>query len=126
MIDKDLKWEKSYEWNFGLDFGFFDNRINGSIELYNKTSKDLLYNKTTPLTGATITTNIGEVNNKGIELSLNGVIIKKKDFTWNAGLTFSTNKNEVKKINGEGDRVISSNVTTGSLRWPPRKQRLWL
>jgi TonB-linked SusC/RagA family outer membrane protein len=115
LIDKDLKWEKSYEWNFGLDFGFFDNRINGSIELYNKTSKDLLYNKTTPLTGATITTNIGEVNNKGIELSLNGVIIKKKDFTWNAGLTFSTNKNEVKKINGEGDRVISSNVTTGSL-----------
>ncbi len=115
LVDKNLKWEKSYEWNLGLDFGFIDNRINGSVEFYNKTSKDLLYNKTTPLTGATVTTNIGEVNNKGIELSLNGVIIKKKDLNWTAGLTFATNKNEVKKINGEGNRVISSGVTTGSL-----------
>lgn len=115
LVDKDLKWEKSHEWNLGLDFGFIDNRINGSVEFYNKTSKDLLYNATTPLTGATVTTNIGEVNNKGIELSLNGVIIKKKDFNWTAGLTFATNKNEVKKINGEGDRSISSGVTTGSL-----------
>ena len=115
IIDPKLKWEKSHEWNLGLDFGFWDNRLNGSIDLYNKKSKDLLYNVTSPLAGYSITTNIGEVRNRGIEVALNGVLLKKKDWTWNMGLTFATNKNEVLKINGQSDRVISSGITTGSL-----------
>jgi len=115
IIDPNLKWEKSHEWNLGLDFGFWDNRLNGSVDLYSKTSKDLLYNVTSPLAGYSITTNIGEVRNQGIEVALNGVLIKKKDLTWNMGLTFAANKNEVRKINGQSDRVISDNITTGSL-----------
>ena len=115
IIDPELKWEKSHEWNLGLDFGFWNNRLNGSIDFYSKTSKDLLYDITSPLAGYSITTNIGEVNNKGIEIALNGVILKNKDWTWNMGLSFATNKNEVKKINGLNDRVLSSGITTGSL-----------
>ena len=115
IIDPNLKWEKSHEWNLGLDFGFWNNRLNGSIDIYQKTSKDLLYEKTLPLAGYTVTTNIGEVRNRGIEIAVNGVLIEKKDLRWTAGLTFSSNKNEVRKINGEGDRVLSSDITSGSL-----------
>ena len=115
IIDPDLKWEKSHEWNLGLDFGFWNNRLNGSVDIYQKTSKDLLYDVITPLAGYTVTTNIGEVRNRGIEIAINGDIIRKKDFRWSAGLTFASNKNEVRKINGEADRVISSGITTGSL-----------
>ena len=115
IIDPDLKWEKSHEWNLGLDFGFWNNRLNGSVDIYQKTSKDLLYDVIMPLAGYSVTTNIGEVRNRGIEIAINGDIIRKKDFRWSAGLTFASNKNEVKKINGSSDRVISSDITTGSL-----------
>lgn len=122
IVDKNLKWEKSHEFNVGLDFGFFNNRIHGSIDWYNKTSKDLLYNVSLPLEAGvdssgkalTMTTNIGEVRNTGIELALNGVIIKKKDLTWNVGVTFSHNKNEVKSINGIDEKLIYASAVNGA------------
>ena len=117
IVNKDLKWEKSHEINFGVDFGFLNNRINGSVDIYQKTSKDLLYKVALPLEsgGGTMVTNIGSVRNRGVEISLNTVNIQTKDWNWETTLTFAHNKNEVREINGTGDRVISESLTTGSL-----------
>ncbi len=117
IVNKDLKWETSTEYNLGLDFGFLGGRINGSVDLYQKTSKDLLYEVALPLEsgGGTMVTNIGSVRNTGIEISLNTVNIENKDWRWETTLTFASNKNKVREINGTGDKVLSSGVTTGSL-----------
>ena len=117
VVNKDLKWEKSHEWNIGLDFGFLRDRIRGSFDWYNKKSVDLLYKVQLPLEagGGTMTTNIGSVRNTGIEFSLTTVNVKTKDWNWETTLSFSHNKNKVLEINGTGDRVTGSNVTTQSL-----------
>ena len=124
IVDKNLKWEQSHEWNIGLDFGFWNNRINGSIDWYRKTSEDLLYQVLLPLEAGVdsdgnpfkMTTNIGSVRNTGVEIALNGTIIQTKDWNWNVGINWSTNKNEVLEINGAGNSYIdSSNPQTGSL-----------
>jgi len=116
IVDKNLKWEKSHEFNVGLDFGFWNNRLNGSIDFYTKTSKDLLYAVSLPLEAGldssgkavSMMTNIGKVRNTGVEIALNGIIMKNKDFEWSAGLTFAHNKNEVKDINGVDTRSLST------------------
>ena len=112
IVNKDLQWETSREWNFGIDYGFLGGRINGTIDLYQKTSKDLLYVVDLPLVsgGGQMTTNIGSVRNRGIELSLNTVNIKTKDWLWETTFTFSHNKNKVLEINGTGDRIIKSAI----------------
>ena len=117
IVNKDLKWETSTEYNAGLDFGFLKNRINGSIDVYSKTSKDLLYKVDLPLVsgGGKMVTNIGSVRNTGVELSLTSVNIQNKDWRWETTLTLAHNKNKVLEINGTGDRYISDNTTTGSL-----------
>ena len=117
IVNKDLKWETSKEFNAGLDFGFLGGRINGTIDVYRKTSEDLLYQVQLPLVsgGGTMTTNIGSVRNTGIEISLNTVNVKTKDWLWETTFTFAHNKNKVLEINGTGDKVLSSDITTGSL-----------
>ncbi len=117
IVNKDLKWETSTEYNAGIDFGFFGGRINGSIDVYQKTSKDLLYSVALPLEsgGGTMTTNIGSVRNTGIEFALTTINVENKDWHWETTLTFSHNKNKVREINGTGDQVLSSGITTGSL-----------
>lgn len=117
VVNKELQWEKSHEFNVGLDFGFLRDRIRGSIDWYNKKSTDLLYKVQLPLEagGGTMTTNIGSVRNRGIEISLTTVNIKNSDWNWETTFTFSHNKNKVLEINGTGDRVTGSDLTTGSL-----------
>ena len=124
IVDKNLKWEKSHEWNIGVDFGFLRNRINGSVDWYSKTSTDLLYQVTLPLEAGVdkkgnaikMTTNIGSVRNTGVEIALNGVIIETKDWNWTVGVNWSTNKNRVKEINGVGNSYIDGdNPCTKSL-----------
>ena len=117
IVNKDLKWETSTEYNLGIDFGFIGGRINGSVDVYQKTSKDLLYEVALPLEsgGGTMITNIGSVRNQGIEISLNTVNVQTKDWRWETTFTFATNKNKVREINGTGDKVLSSEITTGSL-----------
>jgi len=109
IVDKEIQWETSYEWNLGLDFGFLNNRINGSIDFYNKDSKDLLYNVSLPLEvgGGSMYTNIGKVQNRGIEIALNTVNIQNKDWTWTTSFMFAHNKNKVKEINGVSDRYLN-------------------
>jgi hypothetical protein len=94
----DLKWEKSTEVNIGLDFSVLNNRIGGAIEVYKKTTTDLLwdYPVAVPpnLVGTTLA-NVGELENKGIELVLNTTPVKTTDFEWSSNITFSHNKNKV-------------------------------
>lgn len=97
----DLKWEKTGMFNIGLDFAFFNNRLSGSIEWYNKNTQDLIYNypvSTTQYLYKSMTANVGEISNKGIEFTINAIPVQTKDFTWSTGLNLSHNKNRVEKI----------------------------
>jgi len=95
-----LGWEKSASTNLGLDFGFFNNRLTGTIDVYNTVTSDILMPRQLPLsTGVgVINENIGETRNRGIELTLNSTNIQKKDFRWSSMLTFSRNKEELTEL----------------------------
>ena len=95
--NSDLKWETTHTFNAAIDFGLFDSRLDGSLEFYNSKTTDLLVNRTIPvMSGFTnILTNIGEVNNKGVELSLNSVNVSKDKFEWTSSISFSYNKNKI-------------------------------
>ena len=84
LANKDLKWERTRGINVGADFNLFKNRLDGSFEYYNSNTFDLLWNKVLPQVSgfATVLTNIGQVNNTGIEFVLHGTPIKTKDWNW--------------------------------------------
>ena len=100
-----LRWEKTTTTNVGLDFALLNNRLNGSIEFYNKMGTDLLANTMgVPTEGFGYTTyriNNGKMRNRGVELSLNGQIVRSADFSFDAGVTYSYNKNKVVYVNVE-------------------------
>lgn len=100
----DLKWEILEQTNIGLDFTLFD-RINGTVDLYSKSTRDMLYNYTVPSNGNfvvnTITANVGEMRNRGIELSLGADVIKKENFNWNTRLVGSFNQNEIVSLESD-------------------------
>lgn len=100
MANPDLKWETTITRNAGLDFGFLNGRINGSLDLYWNTTEDLLIKTSLPgITGFTSTfANVGQTSNKGVELSLNGVIFQNKDWTVSAGFNINFNKNNVDEL----------------------------
>lgn len=93
MANDGLKWERTSSYNVGIDFSFFKNRIGGNVDVYLKTTKDLLIERDLPLsTGySTITINQGSLRNRGIEVSLNGDIVRSKNFTWNLSGNISFN-----------------------------------
>jgi len=99
----DLRWEKTKTINLGVDFAILKNRLSGTIELYNKKSVDLLANQMgVPTEGygySTLTFNNGSMENKGIEMTLQGSIIQQKNLRWESEFIFGYNKNEVTKIN---------------------------
>ena len=103
MTNSDLTWEKTSEFDLGADFGFF-NRINGSLDLYDRTSRRLLMNMQTPLElgsySGSIVNNVGKVNNKGIEVQLSTINIKNRDLCWETDFTFARNINSIKELNG--------------------------
>lgn len=100
----DLKWERTGMFNIGLDFGFFNNRLNGTIEYYDKRTSDLIYYypvSTNRYPFGTMTANVGDISNKGIEITINAVPVKTKDFTWETTLNLSHNKNVVEKLSNQ-------------------------
>ena len=105
MPNPNLKWETSTSTNIGLDFGFLYGRIGGSIEFYNTDTTDLLVNKSlSESTGYTSQlVNMGRVNNKGIEVTLNLLPVKTKQVEWNVDMTFAKNYNKIVKIDGTLD-----------------------
>ena len=107
LAQPDLTWEKSRQFDLGLDFAFFKNRLSGSIDGYYKYTYDLLYNVPLPLESGyrTALVNVGALKNRGIELTLNSVNIDTKDFTWQTSLNYSFNKNEIDKLYNDLERV---------------------
>lgn len=105
LANPKLKWEKTTSWNVGLDLGFLDGRITANIDYYRMNTTDMIMAQKLPrMTGfESITTNLGEVQNDGVEISLNTQNIKKKNFTWNTSFSFTWNKNQIKHLYYEYD-----------------------
>lgn len=100
----DLKWERTGMFNVGLDFSFFNNRLNGTVEYYDKRTKDLIADyqvSTTRYPFNWLTANVGEVSNKGVELSLNAIPLLAGNFSWETSLNLSHNKNRVEKLSND-------------------------
>lgn len=99
MANPNLKWETTITRNIGLDFGFFDSKLNGTIDLYSNSVKDLLIRHDIVAPGySAMYENIGETANKGVELTLDAMIVSKKDFTLSANFNIGHNKAEVVKL----------------------------
>lgn len=97
----DLRWEKKKEYNVGLDFSFLNQRLSGSIEYYERKTEDLLWNFQVPVPPYLFNelfTNVGTISNKGVEITLNGLIVNTPNFKWNTTVTASHNKNVLDKI----------------------------
>ena len=105
--NKDIKWETTVTRNFAFDLSFFDNRLTVTPELYFNTTRDLLYNSTIPAVSGYTTQmqNIGEVTNNGFELTVNGDILRGKDYVLSANLTFGLNKMTIQKLNAT-DKIL--------------------
>ena len=103
MANPLLGWETSQSYNLGLDFSVLNNRLSGSIDLYTTRTTDLLLEISIPsMTGYdTYLNNIGETQNRGIEITLNSENIRTKDFSWNTSLNFSSNANKILHLSGE-------------------------
>lgn len=100
----DLAWEKKSEFNVGLEFSLLNNRITGAVDYYQRKTSDLLYEYTVPTPPYiynTMLTNVGQITNKGIELSINFIPIQTKKFKWSSGVTASRNKNILDSFTNE-------------------------
>ena len=122
MGNKDLKWEKTTGFNVGLDFTLLNNRLNGSLELYSTTTRDLLYDMVLPtMTGfSSVSTNIGKIRNKGIEFTITSRNIVTPDFEWSTTFNISANKNKIISLlgrdsdgDGKEDDLTASNLFIG-------------
>lgn len=110
----DLKWESTGMLNIGLDFAFLKGRLNGTVEVYHKKTKDLIWSypvSTTQYIYGWIDANVGEMTNKGIEFTLNAVPVRTKNFMWSSTLNLSHNKNTVDKMQNE--TFHTTNLTQG-------------
>lgn len=113
---EDLKWETTTSWNFGLDFGFLQDRISGSIDFYTRQTKDLLATVPSPAGSnfnKNILTNVGNVDSHGIEFSLNATPIETKDFTWDLSYNMTWQKMKVKNLS-----LIDGGAATNTLVGP--------
>ncbi|MGN0054477.1 MAG: SusC/RagA family TonB-linked outer membrane protein [Bacteroides sp.] len=111
MANPTLQWEKTKSWNFALDFGFFDDRLTGTIDVYKMRTTDMIMSQ--PLQSFTgfsnITTNLGQVDNSGVEISLSSTNIRNRNFEWNTTVNFSYNKNRIKHLFYEYENVLDGN-----------------
>lgn len=105
VVNRQLTWEKTSEINTGVDYDFFNSRISGTIDYYNKVTDGILLNRNLPLESGwgSLADNIGKVRNKGIEFALTTVNISKKDFSWNTSVNFSKNINEIVSLVDKND-----------------------
>jgi iron complex outermembrane receptor protein len=114
----DLKWERTGMFNVGIDFAFLKGRLNGTIEYYNKNTTDLIYGYTVstdryPVNW--INANVGSMNNRGVEFTINAVPVKTRDFMWTSSLNLSHNRNRVTKLSNEQYSVDYINTYNPSL-----------
>lgn len=100
----DLRWEKKFEYNLGIDFATLENRLNGNLDLYYRDTKDLLWDydvPTPPFPYNKLLANCGEITSMGLELALTGVPVKTKDWEWTSTWTMAFNDNKLKKLTGD-------------------------
>ena len=104
MGNANLQWEKAKSFNTGIDFGLLNNRISGSLDIYKTRTYDLLLRQALPtVTGYNrVISNLGELSNTGLDLTLNTRNMVKKDFTWSSAIVFATNKNKILSLYGDG------------------------
>ncbi|WP_047550608.1 SusC/RagA family TonB-linked outer membrane protein [Psychroserpens sp. Hel_I_66] len=105
-FDEDLKWEETSQYNLALDFGFFNNRLTGTIDGYYKDTEDLL--ATVPTAAGSnlsdlLLTNVGSTRSRGLEFSLNGILVQSENFNWDAGFNITLQEYEITKLNLSGD-----------------------
>lgn len=117
----DIKWEQTATFNLGLDFGFFNNRLTGSVDVYKKETTDLLNDVVLP--GGTnpanrFRANVGSMENRGVEVSLNAQIIRKEDFTWDMGFNVTLNENKITKLTFVDDPNDPGNKYAGAAGLP--------
>lgn len=110
MANKNLKWESTSSFNLGLDFGVFGSRLTGSLDVYKKKTNDLLVSRELPdiIGYGSVMSNIGEVQNVGVELMLNSSNIDTKNFSWNTSFAFAYNKNRINKLYGLMENILDS------------------
>lgn len=114
----DLRWEKKYEYNIGLDFSFLQSRLSGNIDLYYRDTKDLLWEydvPTPPYQYNKLLANAGEIVSKGIEIALTGVPVKTRDWTWESTFTIAFNDNKIVKLSDPDKGFNYSEMLTGSV-----------
>ncbi len=117
--DSDIKWETTTTWNAGFDYGFLGNRIYGSIDYYKRYTKDLL-NTINVISGtnysSVITTNIGKMENQGVEFSINAVPVRTDDFEWTVGFNYTWNDSKITKLNmiDTGQNFVQTGAISGT------------
>jgi iron complex outermembrane receptor protein len=124
--DPSIKWEETTQYNLGLDYGIFDDRITGSIEYYRKETDDLLFS--VPVAGGSnlsneVTTNIGSMRNQGVEFSVDAQVISNSDVTYNAQFNASTNDNQLQKLSrGDAGSILTGSINGGGSGLSPNVQ----
>lgn len=112
----DLKWEKKEEINVGIDFGLFAGRINGTIDVYRRRTNDMLWNyqvPTPPYLYSSITSNVGVMDNHGLEALIQGTPVATTTFNWTTGITYSTNSNKLVSLSNEQFQTTNDFFYTG-------------
>jgi TonB-linked SusC/RagA family outer membrane protein len=119
MGNTDLTWEKTAALDFGFDFGVLNNRISGSVDYFISNTSDLLYRKSAPASSVypSVLANIGETKGHGLEIALNTLVAKTKDFSWDVNWTYSTSTDEITHLSDGVTRNISG--TTGQIVGQP-------
>ncbi|MCH7415066.1 SusC/RagA family TonB-linked outer membrane protein [Belliella sp. R4-6] len=116
-INTDLKWEKTSMLNLGLDFGMFKDKIAGSIDVYQKNTSDLIFFypvSTTLFVHSTMTANVGEISNKGVEFAIQATAVERGKFSWNINANIAHNKNRVEKLSNFEYQLDSIATAAGS------------
>ncbi|HEX6427048.1 MAG TPA: SusC/RagA family TonB-linked outer membrane protein [Niastella sp.] len=118
IANPNLQWEKTTSWNIGLDFGFLNDRVSGTIEYYTMQTHDMIMEQLLPsFTGfASITSNLGQVDNNGIELTLNTVNIRNDKFQWNTTFGLSYNRNRITHLYYDRETIVDANGNVISSR----------
>ena len=112
----ELRWEKKLEYNFGLDFDMFGGRLGGAIDVYRRDTKDGLWDYSVPVPPylyGSITANVAQIRNTGVEVAINAVPVRTKNMEWSSNLSYSTNKNELVSISNDQFSMSTDWFTTG-------------
>jgi TonB-dependent starch-binding outer membrane protein SusC len=117
----DLRWERKVEVNIGIDYGFVNERLSGSVDIYRRTTRDLIANfpvPTPPYLYSTITANAASMENKGVEIQLNAVPLQTGSFRWTTSVNFSTNSNKIISLSNDKFALASGYFDTGNTGEP--------